>query len=108
MREGLYEIRFRTPMGEGRGLVTLQNEQVLGGDVIIVYAGTFKVEGDRFIANVRTSRYATEPGFASVVGKDNAQIDISGTIQGDLITGHGQSPDAPSIKIGVSLRRLAP
>jgi hypothetical protein len=68
MREGLYEIKFHTPIGEGRGLVALQNGQVLGGDAIIIYTGTFVVENDRFIANVRTARYAAELGMISVLG----------------------------------------
>ncbi len=108
MREGLYEIKFKTPMGEGRGLVTLQNGQVLGGDAIIIYSGTFTVEGDRFLAYVSTSRYATEPGFSSVLGRDNARIDIAGAVQGELITGQGQSPDAPGLAVHVHLRRIAP
>lgn len=108
MREGLYELRFKTPMGEGRGLVTLQNGQVLGGDAIIIYTGTFAVEGDRFIAHVQTHRYATEPGMTSVLGRDNARIDMSGTVQGDSITGKGQSPDAPGVGISIHLRRVGP
>lgn len=108
MREGLYEIRFKTPIGEGRGLVTLQNGKALGGDATIIYSGTFDVEGERFSAYVETRRYATEPGVTSVLGQDNARIDISGTIDGDLITGHGQSKDAPGISLNVHLRRIAP
>lgn len=108
MREGLYEVRFGTPLGEGRGLVNLQGGQVLGGDSIIIYFGSYSVEGERFVANVETKRYATEPGMISVLGKDSARIAINGTVLNDSINGKGHSQDTPGVALNVALRRIAP
>lgn len=108
MHEGLYEIRFKTAQGEGRGLVTLKSGEILGGDAIILYAGTYNTGNGQVTAHVKTRRYASVPGMISVFGRDDVQIEFIGTVNGDSIVGNGSSPNAPGISLNVSMRRLAP
>jgi hypothetical protein len=68
LRNGSYSTWFRTPQGEGTGIVVLSDGKLTGGDTVLAYAGTYFQNGDRFSASVRTQRHT--PGQPSVFGID--------------------------------------
>ena len=105
MIEGLYQTTFHGPAGTGYGVVALREGRVEGGDSAIFYRGAYKVEGDRFEADVQTGRHA--PGLPSVLGVDAAPIKLVGTIQGSRITAQGTTPLAPSAKLAGQLTLIS-
>ena len=97
MRDGLYKVHFRTPRGEGAGVVVLQSGRVLGGDAAMYYVGTYSEDGDRFTADIHARMHTKGPGFGSVFGVDDVVIHLSGLTTGDTGQLLGESPQAPGI-----------
>lgn len=106
MLDGLYKAHFRTRLGEGEALISLHGGILEGGDIIMYYVGKYSVEGDRFVANLKTARHASVPGKSNVFGRDSVRVDLSGSISGDAIEARGQSPDAPGVSFSAHLKRL--
>jgi hypothetical protein len=48
LRNGSYSAWFRTPQGEGTGVVVLNDGKMIGGDTVIAYTGSYVEEGDTF------------------------------------------------------------
>ncbi|WP_247316220.1 hypothetical protein [Bradyrhizobium sp. 141] len=57
-KDGIYSAWFKTPRGEGTGIVHFQDGRVSGGDSIMSYSGSYDVAGDPFTATVVTERHA--------------------------------------------------
>lgn len=107
MRNGLYAVSFKTPLGEGAGVVTLLDGKVQGGDSGLFYDGTYSIAGERFSATLRTDRHDRNTGMVSVFGVDKVQIQLDGTWTGDSASVTGTSPQAPGISFKAALRRVA-
>ena len=60
---------FKTPRGEGTGIVHFENGRISEGDSIVTYAGHYETSGDRSTATVVTKRH-TE-GHETVYGFDD-------------------------------------
>jgi hypothetical protein len=41
LRNGSYSAWFRTPQGEGTGIVALSDGKLTGGDTVLAYTGTY-------------------------------------------------------------------
>ena len=104
MDNGLYSVNFRTPIGNGSGVVVLNDGRIEGGDAAIYYKGTYTHENGNFTANVQTGRHS--PGAHSVFGRDAVEIDISGKNQGNTATLAGTSPQAPGISFQAALNKI--
>jgi hypothetical protein len=46
LRNGSYSVWFRTPQGEGTGVVVLKDGKLIGSDTGIAYTGSYVQEGD--------------------------------------------------------------
>src|ERR1700761_560680 len=57
LRNGSYCTWFRTPQGEGTGIVELNDGKVTGGDTVLAYTGSYVVDGDKFTACIATERH---------------------------------------------------
>ena len=56
---GKYSVWFRTPIGEGAGVVEFgPNGKLSGGDTTFAYAGHWKQDGERFKATLSAKRIA--------------------------------------------------
>ncbi len=42
LRNGKYSVWFRTPLGEGTGVVTLKDGMIKGGDTVLAYTGSYR------------------------------------------------------------------
>jgi hypothetical protein len=107
MKNGLYKVHFKTPLGEGFGVVVAENGKMRGGDSSIYYVGSYQVDGDNLTATVETDAHSRYPGSGSVFGRDQVTIQISGKVAGDVVTTRGSSPQAPGVSFNATLSRLS-
>jgi hypothetical protein len=103
--DGFYGVRFKTPRGEGAGVVTLAKGQLRGGDSALIYSGTFEHHGDDFSASVATSRHAQ--GLVSVFGIDVVNITLTGKSSGTTATCTGTAAQVPTLTFQAVLARIS-
>lgn len=107
MRDGLYKVEFKTPLGSGAGVLHVLQGKVWGGDAGLYYVGTVNENGDRFTATVRVDRHTRHPGISSVFGMDRVNITLDGSTQGDQGTAKGTAKEAPGILFQAQLKRIS-
>lgn len=101
---GLYAINFRTPLGQGDGVVYLTDGKVKGGDSALWYDGSYTLEGVNFMGSIRTGQHAQ--GF-SVLGNPNATLHFTGVFDGGTAKLTGTSKEAPGVTLTCHLRKVA-
>ena len=70
LQNAQYSVWFRTPEGEGYGVISLMDGDVSGGDTTISsYTGTCVQDGDKFAATIAVKRHTQ--GLPSVFGMPN-------------------------------------
>jgi len=105
LTDGLYSVRFKTPMGDGSGVVTLIGGKLRGGDAGIAYLGSYTQDGDSFKATVKTQRHTH--GLGSVFGKDNVTISLTGKSSGTGTNCTGTAAEAPGVTFQAALARIS-
>lgn len=75
LENGKYSTWFRTPLGEGTGVVLLRDGEITGGDTVLAYKGTYSQDGDAFTVDIATKRHT--PGQSSVFGIDNVDLTLN-------------------------------
>src|SRR5687767_2369427 len=106
IENGLYRVTFGTPYGSGFGVAHMVEGELHGGDSMMAYVGGYSVDGDRFTANIHAFKHSTVPNIESTLGTENAQLSITGTVQGGSLTGQGTAPQAPGVTLQVKLEKL--
>lgn len=106
MKSGLYKVAFRTPLGQGTGVVFLDSGRVNGGDAAMYYVGSYSEDGNSFTANLAVKTHS-QIGVTTVFGRDNVSIDLRGSVKGDKISAAGTSPQAPGIQFQADLTLLS-
>lgn len=102
---GRYSSWFKTPVGEGSGIVEVGADGKLGGgDDTFVYGGHWSEDGDRFRATLSAKRNV--PGPPGVFGADEVDIVVSGLSDGTTLRCTGFARQAPGLKLEVVLVRL--
>ncbi|MEO6841714.1 MAG: GrlR family regulatory protein [Bradyrhizobium sp.] len=103
---GKYSVWFKTPVGEGAGVVEFSPDGKLsGGDTTFSYIGNWTQEGVRFKAAIFARRMA--PGPPGVFGMDEIDITLAGHSNGDASTScTGFAMQSPALKLEVTLIRL--
>jgi hypothetical protein len=104
LENGKYATWFRTPLGEGTGVVTLQDGKITGGDTVIAYTGSFSQAGDDFTADIATKRHT--PGQPSVFGIDNVDLTLTGKSRGATASCRGTSRQAPGMAFEATIIRI--
>ncbi|QOZ47666.1 hypothetical protein XH89_32440 [Bradyrhizobium sp. CCBAU 53340] len=103
---GRYAVWFKTPVGEGAGVVEFGPDGTLaGGDDTFAYAGSWTQQGEHFKATLSARRVA--PGPPGVFGLDEIDIVVSGRSVDDsstLCTGFAKQ--APGLRLEVELVRI--
>lgn len=100
-RDGRYAAWFRTPRGEGTGIVHLENGRISGGDSFFTYSGSYEVDDDRFTAALKTTRYADGP--PTLFGLDEVEVELAGTFKGRMATCSGMARQAPGLPFAATL-----
>ena len=104
--QGKYSVWFKTPVGEGAGVVEFGPDGKLsGGDTTFSYNGNWTQVGERFKATVSARR--VEPGPPGVFGMDEIDIVVTGHSDGGVSAScTGFARQAPGLKLGVTLIRM--
>jgi hypothetical protein len=105
--EGKYSVWFKTPVGEGAGVVEFgPNGTLSGGDTTFSYDGHWKQDGERFKATLCAKR--TSPGPPGVFGMDEIDITLAGYSDGGVSTSCSRfARQAPGLKLEVTLIRIS-
>ena len=93
------------PLGEGTGVVVLQDGNVSGGDTVIAYSGTYEQHGDEFSAEIAIKRHTA--GQLSVFGIDDVDISLAGRSTGATASCRGKSRQAPGMTFEATMIRMA-
>jgi hypothetical protein len=91
--EGFWLVQFTGVQGFGGGAVTLVNGKVFGGDSGFMYSGSYADQGGKLHAKIHVKR--SFPGTQSVMGLDNFDLELTGTLQGNTIAATGSVPGSP-------------
>ncbi|MBR0829897.1 hypothetical protein JQ596_30645 [Bradyrhizobium manausense] len=101
LRDGKYAAWFRTPRGQGTGIVQLAGGRITGSDSFFIYGGSYQVDQDRFTAVLTTRRHAQGP--PTVFGPDEVEVDLSGVCTGAMATCSGTAREAPEVLFEATL-----
>lgn len=107
MRDGLYKVAFKTPLGGGCGVVVLNRGELRGGDGSRYYVGTYASVNGRLVVQLRIEPHTVDSGARSVFGTDQAVLNVEGAGWGDEALLEGFAPASPHIPLTVVLSRLA-
>jgi hypothetical protein len=104
--QGKYSVWFKTPIGEGAGVVEFGPDGKLsGGDTTFSYIGNWTQERERFKAAISARRFA--PGPPGVFGMDAIDISVVGHSDGSpSVSCTGFAKQAPGLKLEVTLIRI--
>ena len=103
---GTYSVWFKTPIGEGAGMVELESDgELRGGDSTFAYAGRWKHANERLQATLCARR--TLPGPPGVFGLDEIDLTLVGSSNdGSSISCTGFAKQSPALKLEVTMLRL--
>jgi hypothetical protein len=101
LADGVYSAWFRTPNGDGTGIVTLSDGTIAGGDSFFEYSGSYEQNGDRLTATVRTRWLCDGP--PAVFGIDEVVLKLEGRCQGEIAVCAGTAEQAPGVSCEVTL-----
>jgi hypothetical protein len=104
--QGKYSVWFKTPIGEGAGVVEFAPDGGLsGGDTTFSYSGNWSQERERFKAAISARRFA--PGPPGVFGMDEIDIVVSGNSNDSAsVSCTGFAKQSPGLKLDVVLMRM--
>jgi hypothetical protein len=101
LRDGKYAAWFRTPRGQGTGLVDLVDGWISGRDSFFSYGGSYQVDQERFTAVLTVKRHTK--GNPSLFGPDEVEVNLSGVCSGAMATCSGTAKEAPDIRFEATL-----
>jgi len=108
MENGLYHAIIKLPGDVTNFVATLIDGVIQGGDSVSCFAGTIRFDGDRFLAELTTRKYAELDRYVPVFGPTTASVTVQGKIVGrDAAVGVATSPQAPRVVADIEFRRLA-
>jgi len=106
MVDGLWTVEFIVPQGNryGRGIVTLKDGRLLGGDFGYYYTGSYSIIGTRINARARVIKY--DPNSVAVFGNIGAyELEFSGEIDDYQLEGVGNIVGVPNTHIRIVGRK---
>ena len=106
MSDGFYAIRFRTKLGEGSGVVVLQDGRFRGGDARMAYSGRYSFSGAMFSADLTVQTHTEVPGMKSLLGLDAFPLALHGNFAGEVAPLLAVSPNAEHSELRATLHRL--
>ncbi|WP_213770405.1 hypothetical protein [Bradyrhizobium sp. dw_78] len=104
LEDGEYAAWFKNPRGEGTGIVFLANGVITGGDSVLTYSGSYKVDQDCFTAVLFTKRHTA--GHVSLFGIDEIELKLTGKSTGTTASCSGIARQAPELPFQATLIRV--
>ena len=105
LQNAKYSVWFKTPQGEGYGIISLMDGNLSGSDSISSYDGTYVQDDDKFRATIAVKRHTQGP--PSVFGIDNIDITVSGKSTPTTASCFGTANQAPDTILQATLIRIA-
>lgn len=103
--DGVYVVRFRSPVDQSSGVVTLRGGRATGGDSSFYYDGVLEEGPGGPVARMLFVRYRT--GSVSVVGEiDRFTVTFSGRSDDNLFYLEGRMNEAPGLILSAIMTRL--
>jgi hypothetical protein len=103
LENGKYAAWFKTPNGQGTGIVFLTNGEIAGQDSVIAYSGFYEQDGDQFTATLRIRRF--REGQPSLFGLDNVELRLCGESSGRIAVCTGTTEQVPGLVFQATLIR---
>jgi hypothetical protein len=91
--EGFWTVQFSGAQGWGAGVLTLIGGHALGGDTSFLYMGTYSCQGNALTGSVHVKRHAV--GLPNIMGRDEFDLELNGTLKGNIITLTAKIPGTP-------------
>lgn len=107
MKKGLYKVSFKTPMGQGTGVVVIADGTIKGGDRAMYYIGAFQEVDNQVTATLRIGKHTDVPGSASVFGLNDVNLKLQGTSTVNSAFLQGSAAEAPSVLFSAQLDLIA-
>jgi|SRR5882757_3826099 len=104
LKNGRYAVWFKTPRGEGTGMITLTDGRMSGRDSVLTYSGSYQVNGDDFTAAITTRRHAE--GQPSLFGIDDLDLTLAGTSMEKTANCTGTARQAPDLSFQATLIKI--
>jgi hypothetical protein len=104
IENGEYAAWYKTPRGEGTGIIVLADGKLTGSDAVLAYSGSYQVDGDHISAVVTTGRHS--PGQSSLFGIDDIELEVKGQLIGNTVACSGRARHAPEVPFHVTLIRV--
>jgi hypothetical protein len=101
LKEGKYAVWFRTPRGQGTGIVYIADGRISGSDSFFTYGGSYQVDDDHFTAVLTTRRHAD--GMPTLFGPDEVEVNLSGECHGTMAVCSGTASQAPEVQFEATL-----
>ena len=108
MKNGLYKVSFKTQLGEGAGVVVLDNGKIRGGDSRMFYTGTYNESASTFAGSVVTAKHSDAAGAPSIFGLDGGvHMCIKGRSTDTSVEMTGMAREAPGVTFEAKLTLLS-
>ncbi len=105
MKDGLYSVKFATPLGAGSGVVVKIGERLYGGDTAFAWDGNLTSANDALTGQLNVQKH--DPSMPSVFGPlSNFTLDFSGSGDDANATLKATSPNAPGVTMTVAMHLL--
>jgi hypothetical protein len=96
LKDGTYSAWFKTPLGQGTGIVHVADGKIWGRDSVMTYSGNYEVHGDQFTATVMTERH-TEGQPTVFDSNDELKLTLEGTCPGKIARFIGAAEQFPGV-----------
>lgn len=88
--EGFWTVQFTGVQGWGAGVLTIIGGQLFGGDSGFLYTGNYQQTGNSMTGRVHVKQHAA--GTLNVMGRNEFDLELTGTLQGNIIKVTGKIP----------------
>lgn len=103
--DGVYIVRFRSPLDQSGGVVTVRQGRATGGDSSFYYDGYLEEGPDGPVARMLFVRH--RPEAVSVVGEiERFNVLFDGKVEGELYLLEGRMDRTPRLKLTAVMSRL--
>lgn len=105
MQDGLYTVKFQTPLGAGSGVLVKVGSRVFGGDTAFAWDGQLAGANDTLNGQLNVQRH--DSSMPSVFGPLNTfLLNFNGASDGTAATLSATTPSAPGLDMTISMKLL--
>jgi len=105
MVEGFWIVQYEGLKGAGGGVAVFTKGRILGGATGSTFVGDYQADEKTVKGRVRVHNFL--PGIGSVVGiEGDYDLDLAGTIEGDVINGTGSPVGHQVAGLGFRMTRV--